>query len=73
MNLESIYSTYRPGSNDFVDAVQNHCDYELTNSETERLGKHAETALAFDRSYQNCTWWRDSVSNKYLNISRLKE
>lgn len=59
MTIEQIYNDYTPGSLGFCVAVETHCGYQTSRSETARIAAKAETAAQFELVWRNDDSWTD--------------
>lgn len=57
--LTDIYNECTPGSQGFCIAVETHCGFNTSRSETARIAERAETAEEFQRIWQDEDSWTD--------------
>ena len=57
MTLETIFSQYRVGSPGFVDAVQTHCGFCISDAEIRAIAETAKTADEFRAIWENQSHW----------------
>jgi hypothetical protein len=62
MTLAEIYEAYTPGSCGFVREVQKNLGLEISNEETERLGRACKTPEAFAYDLNHTAWWTDEAA-----------
>ena len=48
MTLQDIFDTFTPGSQGFIDAVNTHCGFNMSDEEIERIGKLAKNSAEFE-------------------------
>ena len=82
MTLEDIFETFTPGSKDFVNAVQTHRDFQISDDEIVRIAKKSDGSDDFEHIYHSENWWEDqnvirqdleSLQVKLQEIKRLLE
>jgi len=59
MTIENIYNEYPRGSLGFVIAIETHCGFGISRSESQRIGDLAETAADFQTIWENDDSWTD--------------
>ena len=59
MTLTEIYNAYTHGSLGFANAVSNHCGFEISYDEIQRIAGQAKTAAEFQRIWEDEDWWVD--------------
>lgn len=60
MTIEQIYNDYTPGSQGFCIAVETHCGFQTTRTETARIAAKAQTAAEFQSIWENDDSWTDA-------------
>ena len=60
MTLDTIYATYTPGSQGFCIAVETHCGFQTSRTETARIAECAATAEEFQTIWENDDSWHDA-------------
>jgi hypothetical protein len=59
MTIEQIYNEYTPGSQGFCIAVETHCGFQTSRTETARIAAKAPTAAEFQSVWENDDSWTD--------------
>ena len=60
MTIEQIYNDYTPGSQGFCLAVETHCGFQTSRTETARIAAQATTAAEFQSIWENDDSWTDA-------------
>ena len=59
MTIEQIYNEYTPGSHGFCIAVETHCGFQTSRTETARIAAKAKNAAEFQSTWENDDSWTD--------------
>ena len=57
--LEAAYGAHEPGSECFLDAVDFAGRYQITRTEARRIALDSESAVVWERTWRDETWWKD--------------
>ncbi len=64
MRTHDICELHIPGSDAFVEAVQQHCAYDISDDEIRRIAGKAMSGEAFDYHWSRESWWKDESQLK---------
>jgi hypothetical protein len=53
MTLQDIYDNFTAGSPGFVNAVQSHCGFNMSDEEIKLIAELARNAAEFERIWEN--------------------
>lgn len=73
MTLVEIFATYATGTTEFVQAIQRHCDFGLSDREIERIVKEVQTAKLFKIQLEEEVWWMDAIYNEEEEVKHAEE
>lgn len=59
MTFDQIAAEFTWNCQAFINAVQTHCGFDISDEEIDRIASTATTPVEFDKIWANEDWWTD--------------